>query len=426
MHCEHSIGRPLMTLTAPQDVRATRPSAGRLSDRGAFALLISMGVSYLAGSSAPTPLYSRYQAAWGFSPMTTTVVFGVYALAVLVALLVAGSLSDHVGRRPVLITATLVLAATMVVFATADGVTELLLARVLQGLATGAALGAVGAGLLDLDRSRGALANAVATPIGTASGAIGAGLLVQFLPAPTHLVYLVLLAVYLLQALGAVLMRETVTPRPGAVASLKIEIGVPPALRGPLLAVVPALVAAWALAGFYGAIAPAVIRRLSGSDALLLGGLGLFVLAGSAAAGVVALRNRKPRQVMQISAVALLSGMVVVTVALDASSFALFVIGTVIAGVGFGAGFQGAIRSVVPLAEPHQRAGLLSVVFVVSYLAMGVPAIVGGFLVVHAGGVLSTAREYAAAVGVLAALALVATLRSRVRSQAQPLTCPAQ
>ena len=160
-----------MTVTAPHHVvRADRPFAGRLSDRGAFALLISMAISYLAGSSAPTPLYSRYQAAWGFSPITTTVVFGVYALAVLVALLVVGSLSDHIGRRPVLITASLVLAGTMVVFATADGVTALLLARVLQGLATGAALGAIGAGLLDLDRSRGALANAVATPIGTASG----------------------------------------------------------------------------------------------------------------------------------------------------------------------------------------------------------------------------------------------------------------
>ena len=66
----------------------------------AFYLLASVIVSFLAGSSAPTPLYAVYAAKWGFSPITTTVVFGVYALAVLAALLTVGSLSDHVGRRP--------------------------------------------------------------------------------------------------------------------------------------------------------------------------------------------------------------------------------------------------------------------------------------------------------------------------------------
>ena len=47
--------------------------------------------------------------------------------------------------------------------------------------------------------------------------------------------------------------------------------------------------------------------------------------------------------------------------------------GIAIAGAGFGPGFQGAFRSVVPLVAPHQRAGVLSVLFTVSYLAMGVP-----------------------------------------------------
>jgi MFS family permease len=63
----------------------------------------SITVSFLAASSAPTPLYATYQAAWGFSALTTTVVFGVYAIAFLAALLTAGRLSDHIGRRPVLL-----------------------------------------------------------------------------------------------------------------------------------------------------------------------------------------------------------------------------------------------------------------------------------------------------------------------------------
>src|SRR6202011_5397383 len=96
-------------------------------------------VSFLAGSSAPTPLYPLYMAQWGLTPLTITVIFGIYALAVLVALLVAGRISDHLGRRPVLLAATVAQAVTMVLFGTATGLTGLLVARVVQGLTTGAA-----------------------------------------------------------------------------------------------------------------------------------------------------------------------------------------------------------------------------------------------------------------------------------------------
>ena len=78
-------------------------------------------VSFLAASAVPTPLYPLYQAEWGFSPITTTVVFGVYAVAVLAGLLVLGRISDHVGRRPVLLAGLLGQIVAMVVFATAAG-----------------------------------------------------------------------------------------------------------------------------------------------------------------------------------------------------------------------------------------------------------------------------------------------------------------
>src|SRR5262245_64661068 len=90
--------------------------AARLSPTAAFYLQASITVAFLAGSSAPSPLYPIYQAAWGFSSLAITVIFGVYAFAVLVALLIAGRISDHVGRRPVLLIATLVQAITMIVF----------------------------------------------------------------------------------------------------------------------------------------------------------------------------------------------------------------------------------------------------------------------------------------------------------------------
>ncbi len=392
--------------------------SGRLSASVAFYLMASIVISFLAGSSAPTPLYAVYQATWGFSPITTTVVFGVYALALLAALLTVGSLSDYVGRRPVLLVAIVVQAAVMLVFATAGGVPALLVARIMQGLSTGAALGALGAGMLDLHKAQGTIANAVAPPIGTATGALGSGLLVQYLPAPTHLVYLVLFIVFVLQAIGVTLMAETSIPRPGAWASLRPRFALPPVTRHPLLVAVPALVAGWSLAGFYASLGPTLVRLVVGSDAIVLGGLALFVLTGSGGVTVLLLRTTPPRTVMVLGAVALIVGVGLTLLAITRTATAAFFIGTAVAGVGFGGGFQGAMRTVLPLVAPRERTGVLSIIYLVSYLAMGLPAVIAGFLVVHGGGVRPTAREYGVAVMVLAALALLGNVTMSTNKRA--------
>jgi hypothetical protein len=266
--------------------------------------------------------------------------------------------------------------------------------------------------MLDLNKTRGTIANAVAPITGTAAGALGSGLLVQYLPQPTHLVYLVLLGVFVLQAIGVLLMPETSSPAPGALASLRPHFAVPGPVRKPLLFAVPALVAVWAMAGLYGALGPALVKLVSGSGSIVLGGLSLFVLAGSGAAAVLLLQRQNARQLTLTGGGALLAGIGLTLLSVGTRSTAGFFVGTAIAGVGFGGAFQGAIRSVVPLVAPHQRAGVLSVVYVVSYLAMGLPAVIAGVLLVHEGNLVHTSVQYGVAVMVLAALALAGTIRS--------------
>ncbi|ORT52930.1 MFS transporter [Frankia sp. KB5] len=393
---------------APSDPGAA-PHRGRLSPRAGFLLQTSMIGSFLAASSAPTPLYPVYQARWGFSPITVTVVFAVYALAVLAALLTVGALSDHIGRRPVLLASSLLLAAALAVFATAGGVGELTVGRVLQGLATGAASGALGAGLLDLDRARGTLANGVGPFTGLALGALGSSLLVAYLPAPTRLVYLVLCAIVLAQAVGVAAMPETAPRIPGALASLRPTIGVPAAARRDLLIAAPCLVASWALSGFYLSLGPSLARLVVDSRWVVLGGLAVFALTVTAALTVLLLRDTAARTVMFLGALGLLVGVGVTLLGADLPSTPTFFVGTTLAGIGLGAGFQGGLRVLIPLVAPHERAGLLSTVYVLCYLAFGVPAVVAGYLVTHHG-LLPTARGYGLVVMALAALALLGLL----------------
>ncbi|MCW3101544.1 MAG: transporter, partial [Chthonomonadaceae bacterium] len=280
-------------------------------------------------------------------------------------------------------------------------------------------------GLLDLNKTKGTIANGVAPIFGTASGALGSSLLVQYLPAPTHLVYLLLFAVFILQGIGVALMRESSPPKPGALASLRPQLGIPAAARRPLALAAPAVVAVWALAGFYLSLGPALARLVVGSHSVVLGGLAVFALAGSGGVTVLLIRTTPPRVVMFLATVALILGVGLTLLAIAQTSAALFFIGTAVAGVGFGGGFQGALRTVLPLAAPHERAGLLSSVYVLCYLAMGLPAVIAGFLVVHSG-VLTTAREYGVAVIVLTAVALLGLAWPRREQPAPRLVAPMQ
>jgi hypothetical protein len=321
-----------------------------------------------------------------------------------------------VGRRPVLLTALAVQVASMLVYATAGGVGELLAARVVQGLSTGAAIGAIGAAMLDVDRARGALANALSPGLGTGTGALVSALFVQYLPAPTHLVFFALIAVFALQAAGVAALRETVTRVPVTAAVLVPEVRLPRAVRGPVLAAAPVLFASWALAGLYAALGPALVQTLTGSAGVVLGAASLSVLAAAAVTSVYLLRNVSAQAVLVSGIAALVAGVAITLIALGTGSVTLFFVATTVSGIGFGSGFQGGIRTVVPLAEPHERAGVLSLLFVISYLGMGIPAVAAGFGATDGLGLLGAARIYGVALIILAALALAGLYRTRRES----------
>jgi len=311
----------------------------------------------------------------------------------------------------------------MALFALAGGVDTLLVARVLQGLATGAALGAIGAGLVDLHPGRGAVANAAGAMSGTATGALGSALLVQLLPAPTKLVYLVLLALFLLQAVGVGMIPETSPRAPGIRRALRPTIAVPAQVRGVLLIAAPSLIAVWALAGFYGSLGPSLAAQVGRSSSTVLGGASLFALAASGAVTLLLFHRTEPQRFALAGNGLVMMGVAVVLWSVTATSLAGFFVGTVIAGAGFGAGFQGGLRTIVALAGPAERAGVISVAYIICYLAMGLPAILAGVLVVHST-VTRTAQEFGMTVIALAAVTAVGTILRARRAARQRCLSP--
>jgi predicted MFS family arabinose efflux permease len=385
---------------------------GRLPRPVAFWLVGAALGMLMFAASAPSPLYVVYQAEWRFSTTTLTGVFAVYVLALLLTLLLTGSLSDAIGRRPVLAGALLVEICGMALFAAARDVTWLFAARIVQGLATGAATGALSASLLDLgppgNPRLGPLVNGVAPSAGLALGALGTGLLVQYGPAPTHLVFLLLISAFTVATLGTVAMREPVGEPALRLGSLRPRVGVPRGIRARFVAAAPCLVATCALGGFYLSLGPSVAVGILHVASHLVGGLVIFALAGSGAVTAVLLRSWEPRRAMLAGAVSLAVGVGLTLLALWLRTTPVFFGGTVVAGFGFGAALQGAFRTLSALARVEERAGLIAAIYIVCYLAFSLPALAAG-VAVTAAGLSATTLVYGGAIAALGAGAAAVT-----------------
>lgn len=382
------------------------------SNRASLWFLAITLLSFLAASTAPTPLYRLYQEQLHFSAATLTLIFGVYAFSLLAALLTVGSLSDHLGRKPVIFTAVVLNGLAMLLFIHADSIAWLISARVLQGFATGMATAVLSATLLDTDRQQGPLINSVAPLLGMALGGLGCGLLAEFAPAPLHLTYWLLLIVFALQALYIWRLPESVSRQPGAWASLRPTLHVPVQARTTLWRVLPLNTATWALGGFYASLAPSLVRTATGSTSNLIAGSTVAALTVTGALMIFTLRNRPAALALQLGASLLPTGIVLVLLGVHSASLLLFFLGTLVAGCGFGAGFLGAVRSLVPLALPHERAGLMSAFYVLSYLAFCLPSLLAGNLT-RTFGLVATTDGYGTVLIVLCVGAWLALMRQR-------------
>lgn len=404
----------------------------RLSGPVGFAVAGLAMTGLMVGAAAPSPLYPVYQQLWGFSSFTLTVVFAVYVVALLGTLLTIGSLADHIGRRPMLVGGLLLLAAAMVIFANADGVGTLLVARIVQGVATGAITGAVSALILDLQPSShvGSVVTGGAPGIGLALGAALAGGLVQHAPAPRQLVFWVLLASYVVLAAAAVFAPEESRRRPDARvirSAIRPSVGVAPEARSTFVAWAPAISATWALGGLYLSLGSSAVSRLLGvTDHFVVG---LVLASFFAPAGLVLLVIRPvPQPVRRTLGLASLgSGVVVTIIGVLLSSSVVYVLGSMVAGVGFGVTFQAAVAAIGAVTPASNRAQTFAATYVLGYTAFSIPAVVAG-LAAQDWGLRPTLVGYGVLDVALVLTAAVLAVRAarRAAAAAAGAVCPAE
>ncbi|MFD7310500.1 MFS transporter [Promicromonospora sp. NPDC059942] len=368
---------------------------------------------YLA-AGALTPLLVVYRDRWHFAPSLLTVAFAVYAVGFLVAALVLGSLSDHLGRRPVLLGALAVQLASDLMFLFAPDVGWVIAGRIVQGVASGAATAAFTAALVEhapAGRERlGPVLGSVGLTGGLAVGSLLAGLAIQLTPSADTIVFVTLSVLTVVGGLAVAASPETVRRGPGALRSMIPRVAVPPTARPEFLAAAPVVAAVWMLAGLSGGLAPSMVHSVFHLDSGLLDGLAGFIAPAVSVVVGLSFTRVHPRTAVTLGIYAAALGAVGIVGGAWAGSLGAMFAGQAIAGVGFGAAFTAALGLIIPLAPDRQRAAVVAGIYVVSYLGLGLPVVAAGRLT-DAVGVVPTVGWYGAVVVALSLLSLGAQRR---------------
>jgi MFS family permease len=357
-----------------------------LSEGAAYKLAAGVIGLGLFASLTPSPLYRTYSVLWDFSPLTLTLIYATYAFGVLATLLLAGGVSDDVGRRPVLLTALGGLMGSTLLFLFADSAAWLFLARGLQGLATGAALSAASATLLDLHPRRDpagvGLTNGTAAAAGIGLGMLVSSALVQVGWEPRVLPYLVLLVLVAIAFVGAYFMPEPVEHRSRFRLTAE-RPHVPAVVRRPFALAALAVLSSWSIGALFFSLGPQLAGHLFGTTNAVVSGVGIVALAGAAVVSQLVTGRSAPWLATSVGSIALAAGILMIVVASATDSGLLSLVGSILGGAGFGAAFLGGLRALVAAIPSEHRASVMSAFYVAAYGSLSVPAVLAGVAVTY-------------------------------------------
>ncbi|MEE1760901.1 MFS transporter [Streptomyces sp. SP18BB07] len=338
----------------------------------------------MAGTTLPTPLYGLYQEKFGFSELTVTVVYAVYAFGVIGVLLLAGNASDAVGRRPVLWWGLGFAAASAVCFLCATALGWLYVGRLLSGLSAGLFTGAATAYVMELAPRGGASrATFVATAAnmgGLGCGPLLAGVLAQYAEWPLYLPFAVHLALVACAAAVLLGLPETVRERRPPATVRPRRPSLPPSVRAVFGPAAAASFVGFALFGVFTSVSPAFLAQSLDVRDHAVSGLVVALAFFASTAGQLAVGRIGVRRSLPLGCAGLLAGLALLAGALHWELLALVVLSAVVGGAAQGLAFRGALSAVAAASAPDRRAAVISALFVVAYTGISVPVIGVGLL----------------------------------------------
>jgi MFS family permease len=382
----------MTTTRLEQSVDGAQPRdhAGGRRHRRAFWVVAFAFLAVMALGTVPSPLYGLYRVRDHFSLFMITVAFAVYAVGVIVALLLAGHLSDLYGRRRLLLPAVGISIVSAIVFLASKSLAGLLIGRLVNGISIGIVASTATAYLAELHAvgrpratARKAQLTASAVNVGGLSvGALVAGILAQWVARPLTVPYLVFLVALVLGAIGVALAPET---REGAKPPPRYRpqrLSIPHAERSRFFAAALSAFVSFAALGLFAGLAGLFLAVTLHHPSLGLAGAVVGGMFGTAVAAQFLTLTWSVARDLQagISAMVIGVGLAVLAVWLHSPSLALFIAGGALIGAGAGAIFKGAVGTVMSISPPGQIAESLTGVFLALYVGISLPVVGAGIM----------------------------------------------
>jgi MFS family permease len=363
----------------------------------------------MLGGTLPVPLYVLWEPKMGFGPLGVTVVFAVYVVGTLAALLGFGDLSDHFGRKKVMAGAIIIAAVSTAIFLVADSIGVLIVARIISGLGVGFMTGTATAALAELagpgGQRRAAVTASAANLGGLGLGPLIAGLLAQYAGAPTRTVFWVYLGLTAVAFIALLAIPETVN-QPDRAFRAHLRIGVPAGMGLLMLGACLGVFAAFTLLGLFSSLVPTFLRGVLGiSNLAAIGATAFLVFAIAAISQAVSARLASRRSVT-VGLPLLLTALTGLEISLFVKAEWLFYAATVASGVAVGMIFRGGLTEINRQADPAHRAQAVSTYFAAAYLGLGLPVVLIGLIGVAVGSVDASAWV----AGLIVAIIVTATV----------------
>jgi hypothetical protein len=370
--------------SAPAD--RVRIPCWRMSHAGGFWVIAAAFAVSLAFSTLPTALYGLYQRRDGFGPPMITVVFVAYAVGVIASLYFVGHVSDWLGRRRIILAATLAEALAAAVFLVWPEVPGLLLARLISGLGIGALTATATAHLSELhliarprdDQSRSGLISTMVNTGGLSLGPLAGGLLVTFVHAPLTTPFLIFLAMLVVSMLAVTLVPETVARRTDVPAYRPQRVSLPRASRPTFYGAATGAFAAFAIIGLVTALVPTLLADNLHESSTLLAGVASFAMLAAGVVAQLGFASMGARGQLRIGLGAMVVGLVTLPVSVLTTTLWSFLLGGILAGAGVGLSFRAAVATVSRLAQPQYRGEVLAALFLTAYTGLVIPVLTVG------------------------------------------------
>jgi predicted MFS family arabinose efflux permease len=376
----------------------TRPDVAQSARRGAGLLTATMAV-VLAGNTIATPILPAYRSRWQLSVSVTALLFAVYVVGVVVALILLGRLADAIGNRVVVLLAVLTCVAATVLALAASDPGWLAAARIVQGLAAGLVPGATAAALTVLVTApTAARLTSLATTGGIAGGLLLGGALAGLGTAAVWLGQLVLLVPVTVWAALAVRRGR---PSPTARWMPRLPV-VPSEGRAEFLGALAGAAVAFAAMGLFAGLGPLLLgaNHAGGAFAGAAVAAAAYLVSGGTQ---LARPHRAPRWA---GGLAVLAGVAALAAAVPLASLPLLLASAVLVGAGNGLLFPTTLAVATRNAPPAREAGTTSTYYLALYAGIALPLLGLGRLA-DATSMTTAVQVFAVAVG-LAALAVTA------------------